>query len=356
MSRQEYGKVNVKALVLTDYKKFEIGEMPKPEVGPSDVLVRVCACGICGSDIHGYDGSSGRRIPPLVMGHEAAGIVASTGANARDFQEGDRVTFDSMVSCGQCHFCRRGEINLCDSRRVLGVSCEDYRQHGAFAEFVVVPEHVCYRLPLVLPFEQAAMIEPVSIAVHAVNRSPVALGDTAVVVGSGMIGLLVIQALRLARCSTVIAVDLNEHRLELARSLGADVTLLADGVDVPAEVRKLTDGRGADIVMEVVGSSATLQTSVHCLRKGGSLTLVGNIAPEVSFPLQAVVTRELSLLGSCGSSGEYPRCIELMSQQSIRVEPLITATATLEEGPAWFERLYQGEPETLKVILQPTCE
>ena len=344
----------MKALVLSEYKKLEIAEVPDPEVGPSDVLVRVRACGICGSDIHGYDGSSGRRVPPLVTGHEAAGVVASTGANVPGFREGDRVTFDSMVSCGQCHFCRRGEINLCDSRRVLGVSCEEYRQQGAFAEFVAVPAHVCYRLPAALSLEHAAMIEPVSVAVHAVNRSPVTLGDTGVVVGSGMIGLLVIQALRLAGCSTVIAVDLDAHRLEVARSLGADVALKADAVNVPEEVRKLTSDRGADIVVEVVGANATLQTAIECARKGGSLTLVGNLAPEVAFPLQAVVTRELSLFGSCGSSGEYPTCIELMTRQAIQVEPLITATATLEEGPAWFDRLYRGETGTLKVILQPT--
>jgi L-iditol 2-dehydrogenase len=317
-------------------------------------MVRVRACGICGSDIHGYDGSTGRRIPPLVMGHEAAGVVAEVGADVTRFNPGDRVTFDSMVSCGQCHFCRRGEINLCDQRRVLGVSCDEYRQHGAFAEFVAVPEHVCYRLPDELPLEHAALVEPVSIAVHAVARTPVVAGDTAVVVGSGMIGLLVIQALRLAGCAQVIAVDLDEHRLEVARSLGADIALKADAVDVPEEVRRLTDGHGADVAMEVVGATAPIQAAIESVRKGGAITLVGNLAPEVAFPLQAVVTRELSLQGSCGSRGEYPQCIELMSSQSIRVQPLISATADLSDGPAWFERLYKGEPGTMKVILQPT--
>lgn len=344
----------MKALLLTEYKKLEIADVPAPTVRPRDVLVHVRACGICGSDIHGYDGSTGRRIPPLVMGHEAAGVVAAIGSEVTKLQEGDRITFDSMVSCGECHFCRRDEINLCDSRRVLGVSCGDYRQHGAFAEFVAVPEHICYRLPDELPFEHAAMVEPVSIAVHAVNRTPVTLGDTAVVVGSGMIGLFVIQALRLARCSHVVAVDLDEHRLEVARQLGADVSLKADAVNVPEEVQQLTAGRGADVAFEVVGSTPALKTAIDCTRKGGAVTLVGNLAPEVTLPLQSVVTRELSLLGSCGSSGEYPRCLELMTQQGIRVEPLITAKARLEDGPDWFERLYGGEPGTMKVILQPT--
>lgn len=346
----------MKALLLTEYKKLEVADMPVPTIGPLGVLVRVRACGICGSDIHGFDGSTGRRIPPLVMGHEAAGVVAEVGGDVTKLRIGDRVTFDSMVSCGECHFCRLGEINLCDSRRVLGVSCGDYRQHGCFAEFVAVPEHICYRLPDALPFEQAAMVEPVSIAVHAVRRTPVTPGDTAVVVGSGMIGLLVIQSLRLAGCEPVIAVDLDEHRLAIARMLGADMSLNADAVDVLAEVRRLTEGRGADVAMEVVGSTVTVKTAIDSTRKGGAVTLVGNLAPEVTFPLQSVVTRELSLFGTCGSCGEYPECLDLMSRGAIQVEPLITATAPLDEGPQWFERLYNGEPGAMKVILQPTRE
>ena len=176
----------MKALLLKEYKNLEVTEFDEPEVNANDVLVQVRAYGICGSDIHGYDGSSGRRIPPLVMGHEAAGVVTAVGKNVSEFSVGDHVTFDSTVSCGECGFCRAGDINLCDNRMVLGVSCGEYRRHGAFAEFVSVPKHICYRLPQNLPFEHAALIEAVSIAVHAANRTPVVLGDTAVVVGSGI--------------------------------------------------------------------------------------------------------------------------------------------------------------------------
>ena len=344
----------MKALLLTDYKQLEITDFDEPEVGANDVLVQVKACGICGSDIHGYDGGSGRRIPPLVMGHEAAGIVSAVGSNVQQFKPGDHVTFDSTVSCGDCFFCRRGHINLCDNRMVLGVSCGEYRRHGAFAENVSVPQHICYRLPAGLAFEHAAMIEAVSVAVHAANRTPVSLGDTAVVVGSGMIGLLVVQAIRLAGCSKVIAVDLDESRLATALELGADVGLKADAVDVAAEVRELTGGRGADVVLEVVGATATINTAIDCARKGGAVTLIGNLAPTVEVPLQSIVTRELSVFGSCASSGEYPACIDLLQKKAIRVEPLITAKAPLEQGPEWFARLYGGEPGAMKVILDPT--
>jgi L-iditol 2-dehydrogenase len=344
----------MQAVLLKAYQVLELTEMSAPEPGPGDLLVRVRACGICGSDVHGYDGSTGRRIPPIVMGHEAAGEVVSAGAAVKGFQPGDHVTFDSTVYCGECHFCRRGEINLCDHRRVLGVSCGEYRYHGALAEFVVVPERIAYHLPAGLAFEHAAMVEPVSIALHAVNRTPVRLGDTAVVVGAGMIGLLVVQALRQAGCARVIAVDVDDFKLNLAKKLGADTGLNPNTSNVVEEVQKLTGGRGADVAIEAVGAAAPVQMAIACLRKGGALTLVGNLAPKIELPLQAVVTRELTLNGSCASSGEYPACLDLMAQGRIQVEPLISARISLPECPAWFARLYAKEPGLMKVIVQPS--
>ncbi|HBN74474.1 MAG TPA: galactitol-1-phosphate 5-dehydrogenase [Planctomycetaceae bacterium] len=343
----------MKAMMLSEYKKLDVIEMPRPEVGPKDILIAVQACGICGSDIHGYDGSTGRRIPPLVMGHEASGIVEEIGSQVTQYAVGDRLTFDSTVSCGDCFYCRRGEINLCDNRKVLGVSCGEYRQHGAFAQFVLVPENICYRLPESFPFEHAAMIEAVSIAVHATNRTPLSLGDSAVVVGSGMIGLLVVQALKVAGCSTIIAVDLDEDKLKLAKELGATHSLKGDAIDVPAEVQKLTYGRGASVAIEVVGASATINTAIDSVRKGGHVTLVGNLSPNVEIPLQKVVSRELTLYGSCASRGEYPECIDLMNSGDIQVEPLISLKAPLADGPELFEKLYGGKSGLMKVILQP---
>ncbi len=317
------------------------------------MLLRVAACGICGSDVHGQDGSTGRRRPPIIMGHEAAGVIAEVGASVSGWSAGDRVTFDSTIYCGRCWFCRRGQINLCDQRQVLGVSCEDYRRHGAFAEFVAVPQHILYRLPDAVSFQRAAMVEPLSIALHAVNRTPIRLDDTAVVVGTGMIGLLVVQALRAAGCGRVIAVDLDARRLELACRLGADEGLRSDQVDVRDEVLRRTAGRGAELAFEVVGISATLQAAVACLRKGGQLTLVGNLAVKTDFPLQAAVTRELTVNGSCASCGEYPACLDLMARGTIDVDPLISATAPLTDGAAWFQRLHAANEGLMKVILEP---
>jgi L-iditol 2-dehydrogenase len=343
----------MKALVLKEYNNLQIEDVPRPDCRADEVLLRVQACGICGSDIHGMDGSTGRRRPPIIMGHEASGEIADVGPEVQAFVAGDRVTFDSTVYCGRCRFCIAGDIHLCDNRRVLGVSCEEYRQHGAFAEYVAVPARILYRLPDEVSYERAALVEPTSIAFHAVHRMKIHLGDTAVVVGTGMVGLLVVQAIRAAGCGQLIAVDVDPHRLKLACELGADVALDPNRVDVPGEVARLTGGRGADVAAEVVGNTATVQTAIHCLRKGGQLALVGNLSPNVELPLQAVVTRELSLLGSCASRGDYPACLEMIARGQIQVDPLISATAPLDDGAEWFKRLHAGAPGMLKVVLQP---
>lgn len=343
----------MKALMLTDYNRLEYTDVEEARAGVDEVLVRVKACGICGSDVHGMDGSSGRRIPPIIMGHEAAGVIAEVGASVKAWKVGDRVTFDSTVYCGECWYCRRGDIHLCDNRRVLGVSCEDYRRHGAFAEYVAVPERILYALPEGLPFEQAALSEPLSIAVHAANRTRISIGDTAVVAGTGMIGLLVVQVLRNVGCKTIIAIDLEDEKLELAKQLGANVGLNPRSCDPADQVRKLTGGRGADIAFEVVGIGATLGIAIDSLRKGGILTLVGNLTAIDDFPHQSVVTREISLGGSCASRGEYPTSIELIRSGAIDTAALVSRTAPLSEGAHWFDRLSKKEPGLLKVILIP---
>jgi len=293
----------MRALLLESVRELRLHDLPKPDIGAHDLLIRVKACGICGSDVHGYDGSTGRRIPPVVMGHEAAGIVEEKGSAVERFQVGDRVTFDSTVSCGRCPFCRRGEVNLCEKREVLGVSCADYRRDGAFAEFVSVPEHIVYNLPPEFSFEHAALIEAVSIVVHAAKLTGIQPGDSA-------------------------------------------------DPDLIPTLRHVTDG-GPDIAVEVVGLQKSVTTAIESVRRGGTVTLIGNLAPNVEIPLQTVVTRQLRLLGSCASAGEYGECIALMEQGAIRVDPLISAVAPLNEGPAWFDRLYNRQPDLMKVILQP---
>jgi L-iditol 2-dehydrogenase len=343
----------MKALILKAYNCLEYEEVPDPQVAPDEVLLRVKACGICGSDVHGIDGSTGRRIPPIIMGHEAAGIIAQVGAAVPEWKVGDRVTFDITLHCGTCYFCRRGMFNLCKQRRIVGVSTPGFRVHGAFAEYVVVPHRVLYRLPDNLSFEHAAMMEPLSVAAHAIQLTSITLYDTAVVIGAGVIGLLLVQLLRLAGCGQIIAVDVERDRLQRALALGADVVLLSDPDNLPAEVRQRTEGRGADVAFEAVGLTQTVQMAVESVREGGTVTLIGNLSPAVELPLQKVVTRQLKLIGSTNAAGESEACLRMLASKAVRVDPLISAIAPLSEGTAWFRRLYAREPGLIKVILVP---
>lgn len=343
----------MKALVLKEYKNLSYEHVQQPSYGADDLFVRVKACAICGSDVQGIDGSTGRRKPPIIMGHEAAGVVEAVGKGVKGFKVGDRITFDSTIFCGECFFCRKGQINLCDNRRVLGVSCDEYHQNGAFAEYVTIPYRIAHHVPDGVSFEQAAMVEPVSIALHAVSLCPISANDTALVVGAGMIGLFIIQILRIVGCGQIIAVDIDPNKFELARKLGATTCLESDRDDLMQRILHLTNGRGADVGFEVVGITPTIQTAVQGVRKGGSLVLVGNLKPQVDLPLQSVVTRQLSVYGSCASSGEYPTCLDLIESGKVNVNALISASAPLKDGASWFERLYQKEPGLMKVILKP---
>ena len=344
----------MKALVMEEYKKLNYTDVPDPQIeGDRDILVRVKAVSICGSDVHGFDGSTGRRRPPIIMGHEAAGEVAAVGAGVTKFKTGDRITFDSTIYCGSCFYCQNGQVNLCDNRMVIGVSCEEYRRHGAFAEYVVVPEHICYHLPAGISWEEAAMAEPAGVAAHAFRITPVGLNETIAVVGAGLIGLLLLDVLKASVSGKIIAFDTDGARRETARLRGADAVFdPADG-ELNRKIMELTAGRGVDRVFEAVGATAPIQTALSIVRKGGSVTLIGNVSPKIELPLQSVVTRQISLLGSCAIGGEYPLVIDLIARKKIDVASLISRKVPLAEGQLWFDKLYNREDKLLKVVLIP---
>jgi len=343
----------MKALVLEQYNKLVYRDFPDPDLAENEVMVQVKAVGICGSDVHGMDGSSGRRVPPLVMGHEAAGIITEVGAKVVAWKAGDRVTFDSTIYKLDDWYTRKGMYNLSDDRMVLGVSPGDWKRHGAFAEMVNIPQHILYKIPDGVSFTQASMVEPVAVAAHAVELTPISWNDTAVVVGSGMIGLFVIQVLRARGCGKIIAVDLEDERLQLAKRLGADHVLNPGKHEVKKEVLSLTENRGADVAFEVVGISDTLQTAISCVRKGATVTLVGNLSPKAEIPLQALVTQQIRLQGSCAICGEYPAVLDMIAREEVNVEAILSAEAPLSEGADWFQRLYEKEPGLIKVVLIP---
>lgn len=343
----------MKALLLKEYNSLVYTDMPEPELEPDEVLVRVAACGICGSDVHGVDGSTGRRVPPIIMGHEAAGTIVARGAAVSGWSSGDRVTFGCVIHCTRCFHCRRGEPELCESRRWLGVSLPGFRKDGAFAEYVAVPQQILVRVPDALSFERAALMEPLTIAAHALRRTSPDLYDSAVVVGSGMIGLLVVRLLSLAGAGRIVAIDINAERLAMARRHGATHTLRSDTQDVAAEVRRICGGRGADVAFEAVGISSTVNMALACLRTGGAATLIGNLAPRVELPLQSIVIGQLTVRGTTNASDEWSACLQMVSDGRVDVDSLISTEAPLADGAEWFARLKHGEPGMMKVILKP---
>ena len=344
----------MKALVMEKYKHLTFKEVPKPSVaGAHDVLVRVRAAAICGSDVHGFDGSTGRRIPPVIMGHEASGDIVEVGSGVTTVAVGDRVTFDSTIFCGTCRHCRVGEVNLCDNRKVLGVSCDEYRQDGTFAEYVLVPDHIIYPLPEGLSYVEAALAEPAAVAAHALRITPVGLNDTVAVVGTGLIGLLLIQVLKASTSGRVIALDTDAGRRKTAMEFGADAAFDPADPNLAASVASAAGIGGIDRVFEAVGATAPIKTAISIVRKGGSVTLIGNVSPMIELPLQPGVTRQITLYGSCAMAGEYPLVLDLMARKKIDVMPLVSASAPLSEGQQWFERLYAREAGLLKVVLEP---
>ena len=343
----------MKALVLEEYSKLVYQDVEEPQPAADEVLIRVRACGICGSDVHGMDGSTGRRQPPVIMGHEASGIIVKTGGNVTRWGKGDRVAFDSTVYPFNDWYTLKGNYNLSEGREVVGVSPIAYKRHGAFAEYLAVPQHILYKIPDNVSFEQAAMVEPAAVAAHAVRISGVKVGDSAVVVGSGMIGTFIVSLLKAAGASPVIAVDVDDEKLKMASNYDADITVNPAYQLVPETVYSHTKGRGADFGFEVVGISATVNTLIDSLRKGATAVLVGNLTPVIEFPLQKVVTSEIKIQGSCAICGEYEIVLDMIASGALCVDDMISAVAPLSEGAEWFRKLYHKEEKLNKVILVP---
>jgi len=343
----------MKALVLEEYNKFVYRDVDDPQPASGEVLIHVKACGICGSDVHGMDGSTGRRQPPIIMGHEASGVIVKIGEGVTRWKEGDRVTFDSTVYPLNDWYTLKGRYNLSEGREVVGVSPKEFKRHGAFAEYLAIPQHILHKIPDNVSFEQAAMVEPAAVAAHAVRISGTKVGDSAVVVGSGMIGAFIVSLLKTAGATPVIAVDVDDEKLKMAAKYGADITINSKNQPVAETVRMHTKGRGADFGFEAVGISATVGVLIDSIRKGATAVLVGNLTPVVEFPLQKVVTTEIKILGSCAICGEYEIVLDMIASGALRVDDMMSAVAPLSEGAEWFRKLYHKEGNFNKVILVP---
>ncbi|MCQ4637436.1 alcohol dehydrogenase catalytic domain-containing protein [Anaerovorax odorimutans] len=344
----------MKALILKDYMQFEYIDIEKPVPGPKEVLIQIKAAAVCGSDIAGAGGTTGRRVPPIIMGHEASGIIERTGSKVTRFTKGDRVTFDSTIYCGECEFCQNGKVNLCNHRRVLGVSCSEYRQHGAFCQYIVLPEHIVYKIPASITFDQASLAEPISVALHAIKQMKIDRKDTVAVLGTGSIALFSVQLLKLLHPVQIIVIGRNEKKMEIAKELGADRVINSNKQVVVSAIRKITSGRGVNKVLDAAGAQSTFSQAIEILRKGGVFVTLANLKPSFSLNAAKLITRELTIKGSCAFSGELAEAIELLANDRIRVDYAISRMLPLSEGGEFIERVRREKPEGFfKCILHP---
>ncbi|MEE9295635.1 MAG: zinc-binding dehydrogenase [Phycisphaerae bacterium] len=328
---------------------LRIEDIPVPKITADQLLVKVAACGVCHTDLHYIEhGVPTFKKPPIVLGHEASGIVEEAGADVSNVQEGVRVLIPAVLTCGKCMFCRMGRENICSDMQMLGNHFD-----GAYAEYVAVPAKDVLQLPESIPLEEASVIaDAISTPYHAVkNRAQVRAGDTVVIFGCGGVGINAVQ-LAAAAGGYVIAVDINDRKLEWATEFGAAKTINASKVQrVSKEVKKLTGG-GADIAMEVIGNPRTIEEAFECVRVGGRLCVVGYTSEAISIVAGKIMFKEIEVVGSLGCRPlDYVPLIRMVEQGQIELKRLVTHRFRLDELDKAFEVMKEGM--SLRSIVMP---
>lgn len=334
----------MRALVYTAPNHVEIRTLPEPQPTADEVLIQVAACGICGSDVHGFEGRSRIRVPPMVMGHEFGGRVV-TAPEGSDLEPGIRVVVQPLVGCGRCALCLNGKPNICPDRQLIG----GHRQ-GAFAEYVKAPARAVYPVHDALSDTGATLVEPLGNAVHMLNLAGGALDRNVVVLGAGTLGLLTAALARAAGARTVISTDVDEHRLEVARRLGADECWNARHPDLVDRIRERTGGVGADIIIDAAGFTVTRQQGVAIAAQGGTVVLLGLTDPTSEIPILDVINREIALLGSYScTDADFRTAISILESGRIDTESWVH-TASLDEGQGQFQGLASHSNDLIKVV------
>lgn len=350
--------ISQQALMKTEPKPgIKLGEITVPEITPEEVLIRVKAVGICGSDVHIYEWTPGYehlvKYMPLVLGHEFAGEVVEVGSRVDGIRQGDRVTSEVGRTCGHCIYCVTGRANLCDQKLSLGrIGLE---RKGAMAEYVLSHTSLLHKIPDGVSFEEAAISEPATVALSALEQTRIFPGDPVVIVGTGAIGLILLQGAKAAGAQPVVVTGLSQDndRLRLAKSLGADETIDVEKEDAVEEVKAMTGGLGASFVFEVSGSGAGFNQGLEMLRKGGELVAVGIYSEKIPVDITYKLVREMRVFRgvSGGTRPAWQRVLNLMASGQIRVAPLITHRLPLKLAEEGFRACL--EKKAVKVILRP---
>ena len=320
-----------------------------PDVTPrrGEVKIRVRACGICGSDVHGYMGITGRRTAPMIMGHEFAGEIAGLGQDVEGWKPGDRVSVYPVDFCGNCEMCKKGQVHLCLNKRAFGVLDVD----GAFAEYICVPAKCCFSLSDKVSFSMGSLFEPLAVAYRSVEHAGELEGKTVLIVGAGTIGLLALACVKMKKAGKILISDLSSHRLRVAGEMGADAVINPKSQDFKARILEETGGKGVDAAIEAVAAGPSVQQAMTALRFGGRAVWIGNNRPMIEVNMQEIVTRELSVQGSfLYGYDEFEVVAGMVNRGEIHAEPLISKTISLKEAPAYFEKLAKTPGDLIKVV------
>lgn len=337
----------MKAAVWQGPRQVSVGDIAIPRISSDEVLVRVKACGICGSDLHAYEGLSARRTPPLVLGHEFTGIVEEVGKDVKTLRVDDRVVVNPIIHCGACKQCLMGMHNECKNRTVLGLN-----RPGAFARLISVPYDRCFELPENVSFEEGALTEPLSVSLHAANIVPVQLSDTIAVMGSGIIGSLLIQLLNLKGSTDIAAIDISDSRLAFAKKIGAKIIINSQQSDPVHEAMRWTDNSGVDVVFEAVGIQQTVVQAMRMLDNCGKMVLVGLLQRSAEIDIMNLTAKELRLVGAyVYLDHEFKTAISLIADRRVDVKAMISHTLRLDRIAEGFEAMARGE--AMKVIVVP---
>jgi len=340
----------MKAAVFDAIKSIKVKEVPIPEIGDDEVLIKVKNTGICGTDWSIYNGWYSADKLPMIAGHEFSGVIAQAGKNTKDIKEGDRVTADINMSCGVCYYCIRGDQLLCNDFTQLGI-----HTNGTYAEYVKAPAYLVHHLPDALSFEEGAFIEPLSCCIHAAKAVNARVGGSMAIVGCGL-GVLHARMAVLRACAPVIIIGDNAKRLRIAREMGADYTIDSNEVADPvAEVKRLTDGRGVDYAIEAVGSTKTYEQAFAMLRKGGVLSAFGITGEQDVMQVRPFefVLGEKKITGSCAGIGDdWPDAIALLAHKRIDPKPLFSMKVPLEDLE-WSLHELRRDPNLFKIFVSP---
>lgn len=340
----------MKALYLVEKGKLEFRDIAEPTCGPEEVLVRIRACGICGSDVHYYrsGGIGAAQVrEPMILGHEAGGDVVEVGERVEGIRAGMRVAIEPQVSCGTCRHCQSGRYNLCPDVRFMATPPVD----GALTELVAVGQEYAFELPASLDYEQGAMIEPLSCSLSGAMKGQVKVGDVAVVLGTGPIGVLMCACARACGATRVVACDLVPSRLEFAREMGATHTVKVDEEDARAAVDALTDGFGADVVFETAGATPATQMTIELVRAGGTTVWLGFGKEEVSIAATMLVRKEVRVIGNRRYAHAYKDAIRMVTRGDVDVKKCITRRFPFERADEAVAFAAEGAPETIKVMV-----